>query len=408
MKRILIAGGGMNNKGAQAMLYTVLYELRNRYPDCKIYVAMSESISTTLDLKAEVIALRPMSWMFLLGGIKTAKAMVVDFYYASRELLSHIIHRDKVKRSMNRLSALKKEMKKIDVMLDISGYSLSSSCGLFQTQIFLDRLQVMKKYGIKTYLLPQSFGPFDYTDKRILRRITDTLSYPSVIWARESVSQDYLRKIGVYSNVKLSKDIVLLSKAIDYHMVLENTEEIRNIDMPRKTVVIIPNMNVSRITRNNKTLSSVISLCIDKLRNEGFSILLLWHSGEDEPIVMDIKAEYKDDAAVLVLDRAVSCIEFIEYIKQASFCIASRYHSIVQSYKHCVPCIAFGWAEKYQELLSYFDQEKYNFDMTESIANEKVVLALKHMMENYHEESDKIRELLLRYQAESIFSDLVI
>ena len=37
MKNILIVGANFNNKGAQAMLFVTVDEIRKRFPDAKIY-----------------------------------------------------------------------------------------------------------------------------------------------------------------------------------------------------------------------------------------------------------------------------------------------------------------------------------------------------------------------------------
>ena len=40
MGNILVTGASMNNKGAQAMLYVTIFEMKKRFPDKKIQVVM--------------------------------------------------------------------------------------------------------------------------------------------------------------------------------------------------------------------------------------------------------------------------------------------------------------------------------------------------------------------------------
>lgn len=47
-------------------------------------------------------------------------------------------------------------------IVDISGYALSSQWRIGSAVGYLARIELAKKYGIKVYLMPQSFGFFSY------------------------------------------------------------------------------------------------------------------------------------------------------------------------------------------------------------------------------------------------------
>ena len=93
-------------------------------------------------------------------------------------------------------------------------------------------------------------------------------------------------------------------------------------------------------------------------------------------------------------------------VKQFDFLIASRYHSIIHAYKEGIPCVALGWAVKYQELLELFNQSNYVFDVRNmnnfvEILNAVVWLDKKHLLE-----SKKIKKELFEVQKENCFDIL--
>ena len=63
-------------------------------------------------------------------------------------------------------------------------------------------------------------------------------------------------------------------------------------------------------------------------------------------------------------------------------------------------------AEKYQELLRSFKQEKYVFDVREQIDTEHIFLVIDQMEKNYERESRTIASVLPQMQTENCFDIL--
>ena len=102
----------------------------------------------------------------------------------------------------------------------------------------------------------------------------------------------------------------------------------------------------------------------------------------------------------------LNAIELENVIKQFDFVIASRYHSVVHSYKNGVPALVIGWATKYFELLEDFDQLDYHFDVRDGININEIDDKLDKMILKYKYERDKILNKMDVVTKENIFDIL--
>jgi colanic acid/amylovoran biosynthesis protein len=100
----------------------------------------------------------------------------------------------------------------------------------------------------------------------------------------------------------------------------------------------------------------------------------------------------------------LSAIELENIIRQFNFVIASRYHSIIHSYKNGIPALVIGWATKYFELLENFNQLDYFFDIRKSIDINKINNKLDNLIQNYKYEKEKIADKMKILIKENIFN----
>ena len=49
------------------------------------------------------------------------------------------------------------------MLIDISGYAIGSNWSDKVCSDYLDNIEFAQAYGVPVYLMPQSFGPFEYT-----------------------------------------------------------------------------------------------------------------------------------------------------------------------------------------------------------------------------------------------------
>ena len=106
---------------------------------------------------------------------------------------------------------------------------------------------------------------------------------------------------------------------------------------------------------------------------------------------------------MVLLDRDHSCMEFNELVKKFRFVVASRFHSIVHALKNGVPCVALGWAAKYENLMGLFGQEGYVFDLRKPLELSAVERAVADMAQNWQQEREKILATLPELQKENVF-----
>ncbi len=136
------------------------------------------------------------------------------------------------------------------------------------------------------------------------------------------------------------------------------------MDVVQPAIGLVPNVKIMQ-HGNEKEIYRHYKTLINRVLESGKNIYLLRHSFEDLEILKAIKDDFIDDHRVILLEDDYNCIQIDELLSKFDFIIASRYHSIIHAYKNAVPAFVFGWAIKYQELLSAFSQERYMFDVRE-------------------------------------------
>ena len=189
---------------------------------------------------------------------------------------------------------------------------------------------------------------------------------------------------GVFKNVVKRKEIRLSTK---------------------ENVAIIPNMrNFDHGDR--KEILHLYDIIIEWLLEHHKNIYLISHSEEDGEACRLIKDKFTDIDGVHLLVDKMDCFAFEDMIGQFDFAVASRYHSVVHSYRNSVPCIVLGWATKYRSLTKLFDQEQYIFDVRTPDSFDGMTDALEKMAENFGEEKKKISDKLVKIQDNNCFDQI--
>jgi len=291
-----------------------------------------------------------------------------------------------------------------DVFIDISGYALGSNWDVKICHDYLDNIEHALAYGIPVYLMPQSFGPFDYMDvegKAIDARTRRLFPRIRHIFAREQEGYDILVSRYDLKNVTLTHDMVLSSKLDDYS---DAFREKQVFDLPAITensMAVIPNVRVGDSGVNDWL--AVYAAAVRTGLKQGLYVYITYHSTQDRQLCQEIKNEFADEDRVIFLDHDYSCIEFNELVKKFRFVVASRFHAIVHALKNGVPCVALGWAAKYMELMKLFGHEKYVFDLREKVDSVDVKKAVEIMAQNCQTEAKVIKAALPKLQEVNVF-----
>lgn len=388
MRKIVITGGELQNKGAQSMVFICVSELHKRFPNHEIFV-MSDFCT---DSEQENIFCFNIRTFGTVVDVIRKNNLKQNIYY----MLKGYDKKDNDKQ--------KEFFRDVDLMIDISGYGLGDAWNKYEIEHYLYRIECAKYFGIKVYLMPQSFGPFKTFDKSLLKRTKRALEYVSTIYAREQQGYDLLIDNFNLKNVKMSYDLVLNNKSVDLNSVYKNVPMLCDIDVKSNSIAIIPNAQNSKVCSEKVLLEAYKSL-IDKFIAYGKNIYILRHSNMDIGICEKIFKMFHNNN-VFLIEQELSCVEFSNIVEKFDFVVASRFHSVVHSYKNTVPCLTMGWAVKYLELHKLFHQEKYCFDVRNNFDTSKLLSAAEDLLNNHSKQSEIISKELNQVQKHNIFDDI--
>lgn len=391
MRNIIITGGGLTNKGAQAMTLITVDAIRQRYPEHRIFL-YSETDRCRPESEKTVYNFEFTGWY----PLKFARCQH-NFLLRTVTLLK------------NHTELLEAEQiyRNADFIIDISGYALGSNWNDKVCNDYLDILEFAQGFDIPMYLMPQSFGPFDFgaENKRFDKRIRRLLPTAKIIFAREQEGFDALINTYGLTNVQLAQDLVLSSKDIDLTHVFKKLPNITIPDVLPKSVALIPNMMNAEMG-SSESVRILYADIIKAVLSHGRNVYIIRHSDMDAALCRSLKKMFSDDENVILSDRDFNCLEFNELVKRFDYCVASRYHAIVHAYKNGIPCVVVGWATKYHDLLKRFNQEKYMFDVREQICSDDLIEAISLMEKNYRDESMSVLSELSKIQEQNVFDIL--
>lgn len=376
MEYVVVIGANMSNKGAQSMLFQIVNEISKRYPSKQVIALINSKKSLVEKMgriyNFEIMPFQNTDILFLYGGIQAVAARLLGVSH------QNTIH-------------LKEILKKTCIAFDVSGYSLSSNWRGKNSVKYLYRIAILKKYQIPTVIMPQSFGPFDY--KPLLKQYINILgkklmSYPNLIFARESFSYNSVKNQFALNNVYLSKDMVLLGKEINPATVLKPVISFRKYQIKQACVAVIPNDKLAEKFSFEKALA-IYRIAICRLLEYRRTIYIVQHSEADMNLCKEIKIIFQENDAVILFQENLNCLEYDALIKQFDYVIASRYHSLVHAYRQNVPCIAIGWSEKYNSLMEIMGQGQYMAD-ARNFDKEALLSKIDAMQKHFWEERSMI------------------
>lgn len=388
MKNIIIAGGGLVNKGAQAMTLIAICELKKRFPDHRMMLLTwdaspaAKQKHTMYDL--ELLEVPPLKF----SGAAKNPLLRAAYSLRYRQAFANA---DSIYRNTG-------------LFVDVSGYALGSSWSDKVNNDYLDAIEHALAYQIPVYLMPQSFGPFAYQNESgmaIDQRIRRLFPKVNHIFAREQEGYDALVSRYGLTNVTLTKDMVLASKIEDYSAALRHKTPVVLPVISENSVCVIPSFKIENTTTH--TIRDVYEPVIADCLGMGLTVYISYHSSLDLDLCRDLKSSFADDERVILLEHDHNCMEFNILVKKFRFLISSRFHAIVHALKNGVPCVALGWAGKYMDLMKLFSQERFVFDLRQPLESSAVEQAVREMSVVWRAESEVIRTALPELQKENVF-----
>ncbi len=399
MKYILITGGQLLNKGAQAMVFITITEIKKKYPDAEIVLLSKVDYFNNENKETYNFHIYPL--------LMRSKFMLAGGFWG---LLNRLI---KYKNYQKKLGCYEKKLKhyfsNATMIIDISGYAFSSQWGFIDSLNFLFNIKLAKKYNIDMFILPQSLGPLNYPkcyQKKIIKTLTKKyFKYPRKIFAREQ--SGFLEMKKLTDNIDLSYDIVLQgNKELNFDAIYKNeVPRLEQVSIEKNSVALIPNQKLFNYGQENE-LYQIYNEIIQYLLANRKKIYLLIHSVEDKIICQRIKKKFTKEEDVIIFEEEFECFELEEMLNQFDYIIASRYHSIVHAYRESTPAIVISWAEKYYELLKHFDQEEYLFDIRNTINSQDIISSIKKLNKTFKKDAGKINKKLTIIRENNIFDQI--
>lgn len=405
VKYIVIVGGSFGNKGSESMIYTVVNQFKKRHPDHEI--VLFDCYPGCRKKSDDIYAFRIVNFdIFNLFLLTKSVGILFSIKQLIKNKIKIILNMEKKKET--NLSLVNDILSKTKLIVDITGYGLSShNQGIYNSLYWLMNIKMAYLHKIPFVVLPQTLGPFDFPflhKKIISPLIKKYLFYPKYIFTRELKGLEDVRKIR-QANVYREYDIVLQSNDNN----LENIFEKHKAPKPKNikinnSVCIIPNARLQDLVSKAKIIRMYDSI-INHLITKGENVVILRHSLDDFKICNKIKNLFPNNENVLLLSDNYYPFELENILLQAKYVISSRYHGLIHAFKNNIPCLAIGWANKYQDLMESLSLGEYCFYYKDSIDNELIIKRIEQLEENYDKIKKTLSEKVLEIQSKNLFAE---
>ncbi len=400
MKKFVITGIQMRNKGSQAMFLSLYYTLRSLYPDCEVV-----GFANKYD--------HPEQYTFDMLPYDDYTRRVFKYHLNKilplESLLTYSVSLWKKSDKWNgKVPAMEKALREADAIFDASGYTLGSGWSKEAGELLLQTIRIARSYNKKIILMPQSFGPFNWADEdnsEFLARIKDELEYCLKIYAREKEGYDCLTSLGL-KNVALSQDMVIREKIFPTAQDIHTSLAAKPFDLPPEdSVGFIINQNVFRIGDPNAVLDLYAKI-LDRLIDNGENVYIINTSTADTDLVNGVLGKVRKPERIQIISGEHSSPTLIEIISRFKYVVASRYHSVVFAYRSGVPAVILGWASKYTDLAEHFQQQDYVVDIRDPDTS-RIFQQIDRMSAEHANESQRIKGALENIQTTSVVREAV-
>jgi polysaccharide pyruvyl transferase WcaK-like protein len=389
--KILVTGLCLSrNLGGPAMGLTLVNELNSRMPDLDFTFAIEP-----LDYKQEKF------WADRYG-LKICRRDVILRDLTEKYWLTRILKKVRSKNSTSEppidWNEIHEEfihaLKNTDIIIDMSGISYvgDKTGDLFTGIRSYSGFYYAKKFQKPFIRFIQSYGPFQIFPVTYFAR--KEFKYHSILFARGKHSASYCRKITDPAKVFDFPDAaVLLPEAdtdwLQTYLKNNNLKEKEYYILSPSSVIYHLNENVKGSGEDHvKSFFEIASYLILQKKK----IVFLAHMYSDNPLHCDRQICYKvaaqlnsafpNTGLIHIVEEDLDPMQTKSLIKSSKLSVVSRYHALVAAISTCTPVITMGWNIKYQDLLEYYDAEKYALDIRE-FSPEEIALKAIELIKNY-------------------------
>lgn len=262
------------------------------------------------------------------------------------------------------------EYAKADILIDLSGDSISDDYGVLQSIYVFSALLPAILLGKAVVIYPQSIGPFKSILSRSMARFV--FNRAKFIMAREEITKDYLGKIGIKAPVYLVPDISFLLPAASDE-VIQEILRIENIgESNRPLIGMSLSQSIARYAKCEEkynwyleTMARATDYLIDKL---GAMVIFVPHVlgpgnvNDDRVMGKQVLNKVKNKDRVLCITNEYQPEELRGLIGQCDLFIGARMHANISALAMCVPTIAISYSHKTPGIMKMVGMENMHLD----------------------------------------------
>ena len=372
----VIAATIYGNRGAEAMLETVVGRLREQRPDARFHVFSYYPDDDRRLLKADyarlhsstptslVLWLLPWSLLFALPRLLFGRK-ILRFAPAAV-------------RALGESTAL----------VDLAGVAFIEGREKFLPFNVLTLLPAWL-LGTPVVKMSQALGPF----KKPVNRLAAWFMLPKCtkVWARGEQTFSYLKDAGLRGiDFALADDIAFNHKA-EYALSVESSPQLEQRfaqvmqarNGVRGVVGLCPSSVVAvQSRRRGENYEAVLSELVADLAGQGLVVVLFPNatraiSGEAErnndlPVIRRVLGRLGEHDGVqpIAFDLDMNATDIKRLIAQMDMVLVSRFHAMVGALSLAVPVAVLGWSHKYAEVMARFGLQAHVLDYKRADAAE--------------------------------------
>ncbi|MEE4299930.1 MAG: polysaccharide pyruvyl transferase family protein [Pseudomonadales bacterium] len=339
MSHFLISGiTGLRNRGVDALVRSIVHELRARDPECRITVVSKTPDYDGLRLAALDVAVVRDPYA---GPIGFLRYLLVRWLRVALLLAWS-------------MRAYREALAGADTLLVSGGDVFSSDYGDFDR--YVQHMRDARAAGLRVHLLAHSIGRFAEGDIARWRRLERLVDHGSV---RERASLDYLQgeiRSGLAWRLVADVAFLLPPAGEPFGEWLEH-----RVIGTRPCIVMSVSQGVSRFAgADSHAHLDALAELVEALLEEDpdASVVLLPHVQElsvrndDSLLVHALEARLRHTLRVSSLAGQYTANEYKALLGRADFVVAERMHAAIGALSQAVPTISLGYSIKFEGVMS--------------------------------------------------------
>jgi len=367
----VIAATFHGNRGAQAMLETVIGRLRRERPSLRFHVFSYYPHQDRRLVDADHVVVHSATPLALVAWLLPWSLLF--------GLLLRLFGRGVLPVAPAAIRALAQSR----ALVDLAGVSFIDGRGKF---LPFNALTLLPAWLLGTPIvkMPQAMGPFERPVNRMLAGLL--LPRCDMVWARGAGTYDHLQASRLRGLRFAQADDIAFNHHDDYDLTRENADVVdallrelrtQRARAPADVVVGICPSSVVAARTGGRRYEAMLATLVQDLSRRGCQVVLFPNAtrehGEGErnndlPLLRRIRYASGEDAAPLLFDRDVSASGIKRIIAATDLVLTSRFHAMVGALALQVPVVVLGWSHKYAEVMARFGLDDYV--LNESVLDE--------------------------------------